>query len=73
MDPILLSAYVDLGLKLEGIAKSFWDSLRAKGVTDEQIAAHRADLEQRIARREAETAPVDVPLTPPPDPTLGDA
>lgn len=52
MDPILLSGYVDLALKLEGIIKGVWDSLKAQGVTDEQILAFRQDYAERIARRE---------------------
>ena len=54
MDPIVISAYVDLAMKIEGIAAGLWNELRAKGVTDEEIAGCRSDYAQRIARREAE-------------------
>jgi hypothetical protein len=51
MDPIIISGYVDLALKLEGVIAGVWKTLKDAGVTDEQIAAIRQDYEDRIARR----------------------
>jgi hypothetical protein len=53
LDPATIEAYVQLAVQLEEIAASWISKLRSAGVTDEQIAAIRADLATRIDRSAA--------------------